>query len=53
MNCEICKKNPATVFLTQMMRDEKRKVNLCDSCAKEKGLVQVQDIGNTAGSRDG
>ena len=38
MNCDVCKKNQATVFLTQIVDGKMQKVNLCDACSKEKGV---------------
>ncbi len=38
MNCDVCKKNPATVFLTQIVEGKMQKVNLCEPCSKEKGV---------------
>jgi protein arginine kinase activator len=39
MNCDVCKKNQATVFLTQIVDGKMQKVNLCESCSKEKGVT--------------
>ena len=37
--CSVCKEKPATVFLTNISADEKaQKLDLCDDCAKAKGL---------------
>jgi protein arginine kinase activator len=38
MLCDVCKCNDATVFLTQIVEGKMQKVNLCDSCSKEKGV---------------
>jgi len=38
MLCDICKKNVATVHLTQMVEGKTKKVDLCESCSKEKGV---------------
>ena len=38
MLCDVCKCNDATVFLTQIVDGKMQKVNLCDSCSKEKGV---------------
>ena len=38
MICDVCKTNEATVFLTQIVDGKMQKVNLCDSCSKEKGV---------------
>lgn len=39
MNCDVCKQNAATVFLTQIVDGKMQKVNLCESCSKEKGVT--------------
>jgi len=39
MTCDVCKTNPATVFLTQILDGKMQKVNLCESCSKEKGVT--------------
>jgi protein arginine kinase activator len=39
MVCDACKSNPATVFLTQIVEGKMQKVNLCESCSKEKGVT--------------
>jgi protein arginine kinase activator len=38
MNCDVCKTNKATIFLTQMVENKIQSVNLCDACSKEKGV---------------
>ena len=38
MTCDVCKQNEASVFLTQIVEGKMQKVNLCDSCAKAKGV---------------
>ena len=38
MLCCVCKQNEATVHLTQIANDKVQKVDLCESCAKEKGV---------------
>jgi protein arginine kinase activator len=38
MLCDVCKCNDATVFLTQILEGKMQKVNMCDSCSKEKGV---------------
>jgi protein arginine kinase activator len=38
MLCDICKKNVATVHLTQMVEGKTKKVDLCENCSKEKGV---------------
>jgi len=39
MICDVCKKNQATVFLTQIVEGKMQKVNLCEACSKEKGVA--------------
>lgn len=39
MNCDVCKASQATVFLTQIVDGKMQKVNLCESCSKEKGVT--------------
>lgn len=38
MFCDVCKSKDATVFLTQIVEGKMQKVNLCESCSKEKGV---------------
>ncbi len=38
MLCMICKTNPAKVHLTQIVGDKVQKVDLCEECAKTKGV---------------
>ncbi len=38
MLCNVCEKNEAKVHLTQMVEGKIRKVDLCESCAKDKGI---------------
>ena len=39
MNCDVCQQQQATVFLTQIVDGQVRKVNLCEQCAGEKGVT--------------
>ena len=41
MQCDICKKAEATVHLTQIVEGKMLKVDLCESCAKEKGVQEA------------
>ena len=41
MLCDICKKSEATVHLTQIVEGKMLKVDLCESCAKEKGVQEA------------
>jgi protein arginine kinase activator len=38
MQCSVCKEKPATVFLTHIENDKMHKINLCEDCAKTKGV---------------
>jgi len=39
MNCDVCQSQDASIYLTQIVEGDMKKVNLCDSCAKEKGVT--------------
>lgn len=36
--CQICKKKPATIHLTDIHNNVKKEVHICESCAVEKGF---------------
>jgi protein arginine kinase activator len=36
----LCKQNPATVHLTEIVEDKVQKVDLCEDCAKQKGVKE-------------
>jgi len=36
--CQICRKNSAVVHLTQITKDKKREMHLCEDCAKKRRL---------------
>jgi protein arginine kinase activator len=38
MQCSICKEKPASVHLTQIVGDKIQKLDLCEDCAKAKGV---------------
>jgi protein arginine kinase activator len=38
MLCSLCKEREATVHLTQISGDQMQKVDLCEECAKQKGV---------------
>lgn len=45
MICDVCKKNKATVHLTQIINGIKKEYNLCESCAKEMNTISfIPDI---------
>jgi protein arginine kinase activator len=37
--CQICKKNLATVHLTEIIKNKKREIHLCEECAAKKGVA--------------
>jgi protein arginine kinase activator len=39
MLCEVCKGEEATVHLTQIISGKMQKIDLCEKCAKEKGVA--------------
>ncbi|MEY5009819.1 MAG: hypothetical protein RLZZ253_958 [Verrucomicrobiota bacterium] len=39
MNCDVCQQGQATVFLTQIVDGKMQKVNLCETCSREKGVT--------------
>jgi len=40
MQCDICQKSEATIHLTQILDGKMLKVDLCDTCAKAKGVQE-------------
>ncbi len=38
MQCCVCKEKPATVHLTQIVGEKMQKLDMCEECAKSKGL---------------
>ncbi len=38
MQCCVCKEKPATVHLTQIVGEKMQKLDLCEECAKAKGV---------------
>ena len=45
MLCDECGKNKATVHLTEIVNEQITKLNLCETCAKEKGSEMEQHFG--------
>jgi protein arginine kinase activator len=39
MICESCKKNSATVHLTEIVHKMKKEIHLCEPCAQQKGMA--------------
>jgi protein arginine kinase activator len=44
MLCQQCKKNPATVHLTDLVKGEKREKHLCEQCAASEGVTVKQHV---------
>ncbi len=44
MLCQRCKKNTATVHLTDIVKNEKRERHLCEKCASEEGVTVKQQV---------
>lgn len=42
MICQICKKNLATIHMTQQKKDRVVKIHMCRQCAEEKGLDYLE-----------
>lgn len=47
MLCQRCKKNSATVHLTDIVSGEKREKHLCEDCASEEGVTVKQHVSIT------
>jgi len=47
MLCQRCKKNNATVHLTDIVNGEKREKHLCEDCAAEEGVTVKQHVSIT------
>ena len=37
--CQVCKKNLATVHLTEIIKNKKREIHMCENCARNKGVA--------------
>lgn len=45
MLCDICKKNEATVHLTEILNDQMSELHLCEDCARAKSSAMEQQFG--------
>ncbi len=45
MLCDICKKQEATVHLTEVINEEVSELHICEECAKSKGAQMQQHFG--------
>ncbi|MRG87986.1 UvrB/UvrC motif-containing protein [Salinibacillus xinjiangensis] len=43
MECQECKKRPATVHFTQVVNGDKKEMHLCEYCAQEMGYMDYHD----------
>ncbi|MEM6820620.1 MAG: UvrB/UvrC motif-containing protein [Verrucomicrobiota bacterium] len=44
MDCDFCKKEKATIFLSQIFKGEVIKLDLCEACAKKLEVTDVQGV---------
>ena len=56
--CEVCKKVPATIHLTDIHNNVKKEMHMCEICAEKKGLTvkqtaSIQDILSTLQEKKG
>src|SRR5690625_2057198 len=45
MKCQECHQRPATLHFTQIIQGTKAEVNVCETCAKEKGYMTHPEEG--------
>lgn len=45
MLCDVCKKNPATVHLTEIVDEQMNELHLCEDCARHKSAAMEQQFG--------
>ena len=45
MLCDICKKNEATVHLTEIIDEQMNELHLCEECARQKSVAMEQQFG--------
>ena len=45
MLCDVCKKNPATVHLTEIIDNQMNELHLCEECAHQKSIQMEQQFG--------
>jgi protein arginine kinase activator len=45
MLCDVCKKNPATVHLTEIIDEQMNELHLCEDCARHKSAAMEQQFG--------
>lgn len=41
MDCEFCKKNPATIHIQEIVKGQKKSLHICAECAQKKGLSEM------------
>ena len=42
MKCDICHKNEATIHIQEIMKGQKKNLNICPECASEKNLTESE-----------
>jgi len=45
MFCNVCKKNQATVHLTEIINDQVKELHVCEECARKKGIEMEKHFG--------
>lgn len=45
MLCDVCKKNQATVHLTEIINEQMNELHLCEDCAKQKSMQMESQFG--------
>jgi protein arginine kinase activator len=45
MLCDVCKNNPATVHLTEIIDEQMNELHLCEDCARHKSAAMEQQFG--------
>ncbi|MFH1008687.1 MAG: UvrB/UvrC motif-containing protein [Candidatus Latescibacterota bacterium] len=51
MTCEMCGKKPAVVLFTQIVKNEKTALHLCETCAEKRGLtISLETIQSSVNS---
>ena len=44
MQCEGCRKNSATIHLTEIANGQRRELHLCESCAQKQGIAVKSQV---------
>ncbi len=52
MLCDLCGKKKASVYLTQIINDQRRELHLCESCARAKGSAASEHLSSEGLGQD-